>query len=399
MFQVCVETTCLNTEPVEGAELYVIAPGSVAQSTGVVTSSVSMAMPSINDQRNDIIASACGANKASTTMALNAEKIPHNGRRSREHKEQMNVKTQELPKKLVKALAEKIMKRMNQKDQDTLNAKTELETAVSNLPEGEVTRVSVENIERSFSQTVGNNILKEMDVEQNHDSILENLPVNLPVIEAENFEASPVSVTSYSSSRQTPATVNNASHSLSLIKDVKCAQTGTQTQLVNVSQTTESAVVTRHVTPPIFSRDKTYTHAPAPAEKQAQYLRQNSVPATNQNGYQTNTSSNVTMSFQGSNGPPPMYYFPQANTGHFNVYPDPTRSTVTSHSDLMLERYIQQQTPYIHEHPTYRGQVKDTSNLKSPDSGFCEPCVSPRELNQVVCCCCCCFYLFHTRCV
>lgn len=392
MFQVCVETTCLNTESVEGAELYVVSPESVAQSTGVVTSSVSMAMPNLNDRRNNITASACGANKVTTTMTVDAEKIPHNGKRSREPKEQMNVRTQELPKKLVKALAEKIMKRMNQKDQETSNAKTELETAVSNLPEGEVTRVSVENIERSFSQSVGNNVLKEIGIEQNHDSILENLPVNLPVIEAEHFEASPASIASYSSSHQTPLTVNNATHSLSLIKDVKCAQTGTQTQLVNVSQTAESAIVTRHVTPPIFSKDKTYTHAPALTAKQAQYLRQNSVPATNQNGYQMNNSNNVTMSFQGSNGPPPMYYFPETNTGHFNMCPNPTRSTVTSHSDLMLERYIQQQTPYIHEHPTYRGHSKDTSNLKSPDSGFCEPCVSPRELNQVVCCCyCCCF--------
>ncbi|XP_053393809.1 uncharacterized protein LOC123523670 isoform X2 [Mercenaria mercenaria] len=386
--EVCVETSCFSAETVDPSQLYVEVPQSVVHSSENTTDAsvpeLPVAMRSLEDMSGDIPAQSCSANKApAVTAVLPPEKVTCSSRRPREPKEQVNVKTQELSKKLVKALTEKIMKRMNQKDQQTISEKTELETAVSNLPPGGREGVCTNNVEDKYTYITDSAVLKDISVEKNHETILENLPVTLPVIEAESLDASPVPMTTYSSSHLTSSTAHTSSSPLSLTKEIKTAQNCTQTRLVDAPQTIESASVTRRVTVPIFNKDSAIAHAQTLETKQ--YVRQNSVPATNQNGYQTNSSNSAANICHASNGPPPVYYFPDVNSGAISMYQNPVRSTVaaTSDCDIMLERYIQQQAPYVHENPSGRGHGKETYSLKSPDSGFCEPCVSPREPNHV----------------
>ena len=375
----------MPTETVNATELYVATePSQLVQpidhTTSIsVTKQQSMAMPILENMRNNVPAQACSANNTTTVSAAlpsASEKV----RRVREPKEQVNAKTQELSKKLVKALTDKIMKRMSQKDNDTVSEPNELETAVANLPRNG----SINNLESHVSET---NAFKTITVDQNHDTILENLPENLPVIEAGSLDASPVPVTTYSSSCLTPSTVHNSSSTFQLTKEIKTSQTCTQTNLVNVAQTIESASVTMQVSPPVYSKDNTASHPQSLVTKQSQIFRHNSLPASYQNSYHVNNSNSASNTCRASNRAPfPLYYFPDVNNGTFSLQQAHVRPNIpgTSDSDIMLERYIQQQAPYINENPNVRIYGKEAYCLKSPDSGFCEPCVSPREPNQVV---------------
>ncbi|ESP01212.1 hypothetical protein LOTGIDRAFT_157385 [Lottia gigantea] len=49
-----------------------------------------------------------------------------------------------------------------------------------------------------------------------------------------------------------------------------------------------------------------------------------------------------------------------------------------------IERYIQQQQPYVYNHPSYYtgAGTNDIDNMKSPDSGYQEPCLSPATGNM-----------------
>lgn len=407
------ETTCLDTETVDTSELYAVAP-SISESEHQKL--MSMAMPGLVDLHCDIPTQACTASQVSAVMPPTAEKPAHGGRRSREPKEQANTKTQELSKKLVKALTDKIMKRMNRKDQQPPDQNTELAVAVSNLS-NESSSTSLQSLEENLSTEVA--VLKNMCVEQNHESILENLPVNLPIIEAGNLDGSPVPMATYSSTHDTSSaphtvttstlhtsptphispnlhtsstfhtspTFHNSSSSMSLDTSVATVNNCAQTQSVNIPQRTESADITRRTSPQLHRTiDNLQAHVPTCETKHAQYMRHNSVPITNQNDYQTSAPNSITNAFAGGNGAPPMYYYPDANNGQFNTYTSPVRPAAVGNSDrdIMLERYIQQQTPYLQEHPGYRGHTKDTYSLKSPDSGYCEPCVSPQDQCYVV---------------
>ncbi|XP_060551159.1 uncharacterized protein LOC132712748 isoform X2 [Ruditapes philippinarum] len=386
--EVCVETSGLPTDNVDATELYVAEPVQLVQTLDNTTSIsdpklLSMAMPSLeeNMRSNNIPVQACSATKTSTvsaSMPYASEKV----RRAREPKEQVNVKTQEISKKLVKALTEKIMKRMSQKDNETISEASEIESAVANLPPQGRASATINNLESHINESASVN---KVTVEQNHETILENLPENLPIIEAGNLDASPVPVTTFISSGLTSSAPQQSSSPLSPTKDLKKSQNCTQTNLVNVSQTIESASVTR-VSPPVYCKNNAAAHAQALVTKQSQFMRHNSLPASNQNSYQAYNSNTVLNTCRAPNGAPaPVYYFPDVSNGSFNIYQTQVRPTIpgTSDCDIMLERYIQQQTPYSHENPNLRARCKDGYSLKSPDSGFCEPCVSPREPNLV----------------
>jgi hypothetical protein len=91
----------------------------------------------------------------------------------------------------------------------------------------------------------------------------------------------------------------------------------------------------------------------------------------------------------------PAHGYHYGNTNNVNNYTYPLGDPSTENHnivdrDIMLERYIHQQQQYYqqdqpHQFPQYcNGNVKDSYNMKSPDSGFHEPCVSPTDGSTAV---------------
>ncbi|KAJ8306359.1 hypothetical protein KUTeg_016904 [Tegillarca granosa] len=108
-------------------------------------------------------------------------------------------------------------------------------------------------------------------------------------------------------------------------------------------------------------------------------IRQNSYPAAAQSGMYYNNMNN--------------YIYPLGISPNGNQYVD---------RDIMLERYIQQQQEqFYHDHHLHQQQqppppppqqhnfqygvsMKENYAMKSPDSGFHEPCLSPTEASSLV---------------
>lgn len=105
------------------------------------------------------------------------------------------------------------------------------------------------------------------------------------------------------------------------------------------------------------------------------------VNTTYQSSMNTTTQSvNVTPNRQ--NSYPPTYTHP-------NGYMYPALSSPPAEApdrDSILERYIQQQQFFHDQHQMYPYGVKDTTNyaMKSPDSGYQEPCLSPNNAKVIV---------------
>ncbi|XP_033738957.1 grainyhead-like protein 2 homolog isoform X4 [Pecten maximus] len=105
------------------------------------------------------------------------------------------------------------------------------------------------------------------------------------------------------------------------------------------------------------------------------------VHTTYQSNINTNSAHNVTPVRQ--NSYPPSY--PSTNGYMYPALSSPPSEGQTPERDSMLERYIQQQQ-YFHENQQlYPYAVKDNQNyaMKSPDSGYQEPCLSPNNVKAM----------------
>ena len=295
-------------------------------------------------------------------------------RRSREARSQGTEKSQELSKKLVKALTEKILKRMNQRTEHT-GEKTELDTAVSSL----TSIVSEQNVPES-SDGPSTTIV----IEETPNDILENLPANLPVIEASNIDVSASSMVSYTAmtSIAQPHLPSSTTHVTN-----QCIQ---QPQIVlDVSTCSQTPAATQT----LYNMENVPTIPPNHVSKHPQYLKMNSLPnglPTSYTAVTTNPNTCINSNVNGNQSVvAPMYYYPEANTTHAS-YMFPTDqvprppSPIAQDRDIMLERYIQQQTPFCGDQVSYQypPQGKESYSLKSPDSGYGEPSVSLRDINR-----------------
>lgn len=346
-----------------------------------------LAMPSLDDIHSSVPTQACGAiTKTQQAVPVTSVEKPISGctRKSREPKTQGTEKSQELSKKLVKALTEKILKRMNQKNDQT-GDKTELDTAVSTL-------TSVNNSESNVG--IQSTISEPIDVSSttvvigdNPEEILGNLPENLPVIEASNIDASPTTMTSYSDmttpghSHLQVSTSVLPPHTNSVNRCIQTAANVQQTHvLIDTStcpQTTSGHVQTLDTMPTI----PTQTVAKHPP-----YLKHNSVPNGHLSTYTavtTNPNSCID-TVNGNAAVPQMYYFADPNNSTappgfmFPSQPPGTFPPKTPESEIMLERYIQQQNSFCGDQAGYHyGEPGREPYLKSPDSGYGEPCISP----------------------
>ncbi|XP_069126198.1 uncharacterized protein [Argopecten irradians] len=120
-----------------------------------------------------------------------------------------------------------------------------------------------------------------------------------------------------------------------------------------------------------------YTYSPSVPPVQ---IIQN-VHTTYQSNINANPSHNVTPVRQ--NSYPSSY--PSANGYMYPALSSPSSEGQTPERDSMLERYIQQQQ-YFHENQQlYPYVVKDNQNyaMKSPDSGYQEPCLSPNNVKAI----------------
>ncbi|KAL4236676.1 Grainyhead-like protein 2 [Mactra antiquata] len=377
--EVSVETTCLENGSI-GTDLYAVA----STSSSLVESGSNLThitMPSLEDVRNNIPAQACSASRVHAAVPSRNDKVTSTGSRRSRDKEQVNAKTQEISKKLVEALSKKLMKRMNNKEATVPNSNSEVESAVSSLTNITNNTPSMGSLDK-MSQSSDVSSMKAMTVEQNHESILDNLPENLPIIEANNLDTSPLpplstfSVTTQSqtafhrSCSASPSTLSSGSiHSMTKSDNVDSVSSTHRPRLVQIE--------------PLSA------HAPNQINKQGpgQFLRNNSVPAANPNLYRYSAPTEVTHTYTGTQTSQAVYYYPDNPQTILNVFPNPPRLPQHSNgdNDIMLQRYIQQQNRYEQDIPTYKppGVVKDTYSLKSPDSGYGESCDTTKDQSHV----------------
>lgn len=330
-----------------------------------------MPMPGLEDLETQTC--SVQSRKIASVPGSSAQKTSSGGnRKSREGKCHGTEKSQELSKKLVKALTEKILKRMNQKNEQP-SEKTELDTAVSTLTSvnNSAANVLPEAIDVSSTTVV---------IEDTPETILNSLPEDLPIIEASNIDASTVTMTSFSPMTSLPQSYMQASPHTN-----PCLQTPSNTihppsVVVDTSNCPQTSVRQLH------NMESVQAHPTNSLPKQPQYLKANSVPNGHSACYTVaNTHQNTG---DGPSSGPSVYYYPDGSTpgtGYmFPAAPPRPQSPRGSERDIMLERYIQQQNTYFTEQGGYQfqGQCKETYNLKSPDSGYGEPCVSPRDMNR-----------------
>lgn len=345
-------------------------------------------MPSLDDARNAVPVQACSASRVIADVPSNTEKVPYSGRRSREQREQVNAKTQELSKKLVKALTEKIRKRMHHKEQFPMNNTSEMETAVSSLTD--VRNASIESLDK-FAQSSEEPVMKSLTVEQNHESILDNLPENLPIIEAGNLDSSPLPLTTYSVTEHSQSGFHISSVSQSSPStNILSSSVNDSMHSVTKPNTTDSAVCTTGSLPTRLQQTSAPSaHAPSQINKH-HYLRQNTVPSGNQNLYRQCNTVDATNTYTGTQNSQAVYYYPDTPQTMYNMFPNPAArppNSSNNDSEIMLQRYIQQQNSFVQDIPKHPGAMKDTYNMKSPDSGYGEStCETPKDPSHVVNC-------------
>ncbi|OWF54580.1 uncharacterized protein LOC110443256 isoform X2 [Mizuhopecten yessoensis] len=122
-----------------------------------------------------------------------------------------------------------------------------------------------------------------------------------------------------------------------------------------------------------------YTYPPS---VQPVHIIQN-VHTTYQSNINTNSQSAHNVTPVRQNSYPPSY--PSANGYMYPALSSPPLEGQTPERDSMLERYIHQQQCFHENQQLYPYVMKDNQNyaMKSPDSGYQEPCLSPNNIKAI----------------
>ena len=291
----------------------------------------------------------------------------------RQKPEPKHQQTQEISKKLVKALSEKILKRqMSQQAESNLQK--------SSASESELCQIN--NIPSQSSGTLNQGA-------QNNAIDSRTKYVQNPIYTAQTQNA-PTKETLIVNSKETPA---GAKDSFPVATEPVASDTHCHTQnYVPASCTHAQTPVTpeevQYVLPPtpiqcIPNIHGTATENSEDPVKFQQYLTNcgsNPMTHPNQNTPMTNSDASVTASV------PVHDYYPATTNQYVYQLTPPLDSSVDR--DILLERYIQQQQQYFQEQMGMQyqtQQMKDNYGIKSPDSGYHESCsVSPHEQANMV---------------
>ncbi|XP_052266971.1 uncharacterized protein LOC127868873 isoform X2 [Dreissena polymorpha] len=371
--EVCVETSYISPDVGENVIYNVDDDASIQD---LMTSSPNDIMTSetisMIEIRSDVHSETLGQ-KFVSGSSMTASPLPISGsdvkpsggvRRHRENKVHHCEKSQEISKSLVKKLNEKLKKRMTERAEN-FEAKSELETAVSNLTSSrfEITESDLplsNSSVREMSSTSANNY--------EINSYKDNKTERLQVSNSDVYEHMAVNMTSYSNSNYTNPILQSASTS--------SAQINVRSQTALKVQSDRSANLLKH----------------------SALTRAHSLP----NGFTNNpyltpvvTDGNTPVGI-----PPPLYYYPSTTSvqtvasgnvpipapAQYAYPPLCTQSEISqqnAYSNSMIEKYIQlmrQQSAYA----PYTGPQADTFHQKSPDSGYGDQCTSPKQLKEVV---------------
>ncbi|XP_052777323.1 uncharacterized protein LOC128214740 isoform X2 [Mya arenaria] len=381
--EVCVETSCMNAE---GDVIFTGVPEGIQELVESPDSEIivheELAMPSLDAVRNEPPSQECAAtgNVAQTAAPLtcHVKSAPGNSRK-RELKLHGTEKAQEISKTLVKALTEKLKKRMNAKAVVKPSEKTELETAVSAIP--------------SFKSDIPNHVTSTPIVmssttpnaENGHGATSSLYSKVLPVDSTGSVVAASLPTYQAAVAQRPPPADPGTLPSSTLPTTQPCDQTSTTHQCSSVDlQCTTSAIP---VLTPCVSADSIIAKHP-------QFMRTQSVPSqkNNQNAFQSVLSPEkgaIPTVPPRPFLPPPNYFLP----GVHPVYPPymfpplqaPGASLQTAERDALMERYMSQGV-YMPEAPVpVLGPAcalkRNPSAVRSPDGNDSD--APPRNHNNV----------------
>ena len=286
-------------------------------------------------------------------------------------KPEQKHQTQEISRKLVKALSEKILKRrMNQFAEQNLAKESEsasetakvstTSSAVFNgIPSNSVDQMSFHPV---TYETQARELQRTVTVSDsaNVTEIPADSKLSLP--SCKSLMPDPTSVTPVSNSNNAPEYISSHTHTPHQVPPEKV-------QYVPMAAPVQ-CIPNMHGTAAENSND--------PVKFQQYLANCGSIPLShaNQNNHVINNTGAMAV---------PVHDYYQ-NTNNQYVYQLTPPSDMDR--DMLLERYIQQQNQYYQEQTSlqYQGQqTKESYSMKSPDSGYNETCsVSPQELTHPV---------------
>ena len=306
-----------------------------------------------------------GGSKSPVLQDISQHK-PSKGRQKAEQKQQ----TQEISKKLVKALSEKILKRQLSQQAEISQQRDGVHENETKLTPPITTPCSVLNGSQSNSVSQKNSVAYQANYVHSDVNISESaklhevnpketLPACKTLISEAASAAPPLTVSSHMQSYGSPQVP-------AVPEKVQYIQTPVPIQCI----------------PNVHGTAAENSHDPVKLQQYLANCGSLPVPQTNQNNHVISSATSGTTS-----APVQDYY--QNNFQYvYQLTPPLTQSTDVDR-DLLLERYIQQQNAYFQEQTAnlhYQGhQAKDNYGMKSPDSGYNETCsVSPHEQSHVV---------------
>ncbi|KAK3606177.1 hypothetical protein CHS0354_010815 [Potamilus streckersoni] len=263
-------------------------------------------------------------------------------------------KTQDISRKLIKALTEKILKK-KMTQQQNVNVCTEMTRTILS-PSTSTADVN------GFMEDNRNLTDKMTDFSMKQEEFRDGLHSTLTSVALETSVNIPLS--SNSSNISLPPLLSTQSISVDTIQHVSIAVSSVSQVSQDLISTTQSQLSAPHVSGQCYEMLQPVQCVQTMDEQQSE----NAAPLH------------------------PTYYYPPPSSQHTSCQYPSNKQCIslsmtplsTTDRDIMLERYIQQQQQYYHQAQTqqnypYPVAVKDTYNLKSPDSGFHEPCISPSD--------------------
>ena len=369
----CIETACLNEEKDGNCEnsLYVgftpeggiQTPGEFMPVNGHENRQDEFSV-NVLDEMPSSTSNGCGraTNRTGDPSVLEKVAPITGGRRHRGEKLHGVEKSQDLPKKLVKALTEKILKRRSL--QYLQDERKELQDAVETVSKitNNTGKLGSDSRRPIGQASLLQNMRGDIHFPEERSVVSQSMAMdhsNLPYRSKHRHQNVPLRTEGTGE----PSCLDSI-HSVSQTEDLHVSQTAP----INCVHSLPIDHITKH----------------------PQFIRTDSVPvSSNQIVYPPSLSMNTESSLQD------MYYYNHGQDNHQQyVFPSPRGHLGQPEGrDIMLERYLQQQNQFYQsqQHVGYQFPpppnhvTKETRNMKSPDSGYSDACVSPKHQVNAVC--------------
>ena len=292
-------------------------------------------------------------------------------------KQEQKHQTQEISKKLVKALSEKILKRQmsqqaeanRQKECDSVNETAKISatssTVLNGIPNNSMDQMPFHPVPYETPQR--QEVQRNVSVSERIPELPTDTKLSLPSCKSIASDPTPVTAACTSHNTHTPEYIAQQTHApvQAPLEKVQYAPMPTPVQCVQSMHGTASE------------------NASDPVKLQQYLANCGSIPMSH-----ANQNNNHVINNAPAMSVPVHDYYQNANNPY--VYQlTPSLPSGDVDREMLLERYIQQQNQYYHEQTQLQyqaQQAKETYSMKSPDSGYNETCsISPQEPIQQVC--------------